>query len=303
MNKIDLSVLNTEGNNPNTRDIDTLSTYDMLLKINQEDQSVAQVVQKQLNSITALVDATYQALSKGGRLIYIGAGTSGRLGVLDASECPPTYGVSPELVQGIIAGGQSAMFKAQEGAEDSKQGAVDDLKVLQVTPKDVVVGLAASGRTPYVIGGLEYANSIGATTGSISCVENSQVSAVAQYAVEVVTGPEVVTGSTRMKAGTAQKMVLNMLSTGVMIKLGKVYQNYMVDVQPTNEKLVVRATKMIQTLSGFDEEKAKELFEQSDQNVKVALIMGLANIDKQQALSLLAENDNRVAMALQEIGE
>lgn len=165
------------------------------------------------------------------------------------------------------------------------------------------MGLAASGRTPYVIGGLEYANSIGATTGSISCVENSQVSAVAQYAIEVVTGPEVVTGSTRMKAGTAQKLVLNMLSTGVMIKLGKVYQNYMVDVQPTNEKLVVRAIKMVQTLSGFDEEKAKELFEQSGQNVKVALIMGLANIDKQQAIDLLAENGNRVAMALQEIGE
>lgn len=298
MSKINLSILNTEGNNANTRDIDRLSTEEMLQKINDEDKTVAYVVEKQIPQITKLVDAVHDALVEGGRLIYIGAGTSGRLGVLDASECPPTYGVSHELVQGIIAGGKDAMFKAQEGAEDSVDGAINDLKHLDLSYKDVVIGLAASGRTPYVISGLQYANSIGATTGSISCVERSQVSAVAQYAVEVVTGAEVITGSTRMKAGTAQKLVLNMISTALMIKLGKVYHNYMVDVQPTNEKLVIRAINMIKTLVECDDITAKELFEASGRSVKIALIMHLTNVDRQTAVTLLSANNNRVAQVI-----
>ncbi|MBS4761735.1 N-acetylmuramic acid 6-phosphate etherase [Carnobacteriaceae bacterium zg-ZUI252] len=298
---MDLSVLNTESNNPNTRNIDSVSTQEMLLKINAEDQTVAQVVQLQIPAIAQLIDAAYLAVRQGGRLIYIGAGTSGRLGVLDASECPPTYGVTHDLVQGIIAGGKDAMFKAKEGAEDSKEGAITDLKAIHLVKKDVVVGLAASGRTPYVVGALEYANEIGATTGSVSCVENAQVSKVATYPIEVVTGPEVVMGSTRMKAGTAQKLVLNMISSGLMIKLGKVYQNYMVDVQPTNQKLVVRAMNMIQTLAQVDEHTAQRLFELSGQNVKVAIVMALAQLTKQEAVELLLKSDDRVAVALKEV--
>ncbi|QTU83596.1 N-acetylmuramic acid 6-phosphate etherase [Carnobacteriaceae bacterium zg-C25] len=298
---MDLSVLNTESNNPNTRNIDSVSTQEMLLKINAEDQTVAQVVQLQIPAIAQLIDAAYLAVRQGGRLIYIGAGTSGRLGVLDASECPPTYGVTHDLVQGIIAGGKDAMFKAKEGAEDSKEGAITDLKGIHLVKEDVVVGLAASGRTPYVVGALEYANEIGATTGSVSCVENAQVSKVATYPIEVVTGPEVVMGSTRMKAGTAQKLVLNMISSGLMIKLGKVYQNYMVDVQPTNQKLVVRAMNMIQTLAQVDEHTAQRLFELSGQNVKVAIVMALAQLTKQEAVELLLKSDDRVAVALKEV--
>ncbi|MBS4770029.1 N-acetylmuramic acid 6-phosphate etherase [Carnobacteriaceae bacterium zg-ZUI240] len=298
---MDLSVLNTESNNPNTRNIDSVSTQEMLLKINAEDQTVAQVVQLQIPAIAQLIDAAYLAVRQGGRLIYIGAGTSGRLGVLDASECPPTYGVTHDLVQGVIAGGKDAMFKAKEGAEDSKEGAITDLKAIHLVKEDVVVGLAASGRTPYVVGALEYANEIGATTGSVSCVENAQVSKVATYPIEVVTGPEVVMGSTRMKAGTAQKLVLNMISSGLMIKLGKVYQNYMVDVQPTNQKLVVRAMNMIQTLAQVDEHTAQRLFELSGQNVKVAIVMALAQLTKQEAVELLLKSDDRVAVALKEV--
>ena len=272
-----LGKLNTEQQNPNTLDIDRISTEEMVTKINAEDSKIALVVQQQIPSIAKLIDKAYESLQKGGRIFYIGAGTSGRLGILDASECPPTYGVSDQLVQGVIAGGVPAIFTAQEGAEDSKELAVNDLKERNLCSNDIVIGLAASGRTPYVIGGLEYANSIGATTGSVTCVENAALSQVAQYPVEVVTGPEVVTGSTRMKAGTAQKMVLNMISTCVMIKSGKVYHNLMVDVQPSNEKLVLRATRMIQQILDVDYDRATELFEQSNRNVKRAIVMYALN--------------------------
>ncbi len=294
-----LQGLNTEQQNPNTWNIDTCSTAEILEKINQEDQKIAFVVEKQLPAITKLVDAAYESLKKGGRIIYVGAGTSGRLGILDASECPPTYGVSDEVVQGIIAGGMPAIFKAQEGAEDSKIKGKEDLIEKNLNANDIVIGLAASGRTPYVIGALEYANEIGAATGSVCCVDNGAVSSIAKYPVEVVTGPEVVTGSTRMKAGTAQKMVLNMISTSVMIKIGKVYHNYMVDVQPTNEKLEVRACGIIRSLTEVSEEEAQRLFIESGKNVKIAIVMGIASCGKEEAEKALKETDGHLNKAIQ----
>lgn len=294
-----LQGLNTEQQNPNTWNIDTCSTAEILEKINQEDQKIAFVVEKQLPAITKLVDAAYESLKKGGRIIYVGAGTSGRLGILDASECPPTYGVSDEVVQGIIAGGMPAIFKAQEGAEDSKIKGKEDLIEKNLNANDIVIGLAASGRTPYVIGALEYANEIGAATGSVCCVDNGAVSSIAKYPVEVVTGPEVVTGSTRMKAGTAQKMVLNMISTSVMIKIGKVYHNYMVDVQPTNEKLEVRACGIIHSLTEVSEEEAQRLFIESGKNVKIAIVMSIASCGKEEAEKALKETDGHLNKAIQ----
>lgn len=235
--RMNLNNLDTEQSNPDSLHIDEMSTIDVLTTINNEDQKVAFAVKDVLPQISDAVDCIYQQMSQGGRLIYIGAGTSGRLGVLDASECPPTYGVDPCLVQGLIAGGNIALTTAIEGAEDSQELAVEDLKNIHLTDKDVVCGIAASGRTPYVIGGLHYARTLGCQTVSICCVHNGEISKYSHYPIEVITGAEVVTGSTRMKAGTAQKLVLNMLSTSVMIKRGKVYKNLMVDVQPTNENL------------------------------------------------------------------
>lgn len=223
MNTIKLENLTTESRNSSSLNIDKVSTLDMVKIINNEDKKVALAVEKELVKIAEAIDGIVSGMQKGGRLIYIGAGTSGRLGILDASECPPTYGVSEELVQGIIAGGTEAIFRAKEGAEDSKELAIEDLKSKNITENDTIVGLAASGRTPYVIGGLEYANKIGALTVSITCNANSEVAKVSKVSIAPVVGAEVVTGSTRMKAGTAQKLVLNMLSTGTMIKLGKVY--------------------------------------------------------------------------------
>lgn len=275
--------LNTEQQNPNTLDIDRIPTEEMLIKINAEDRKVAEVVYKQIPSIAKLIDQAYSCVENGGRILYVGAGTSGRLGILDASECPPTYGVSDQLVQGVIAGGTPAIFKAQEGAEDSKELAIEDLKERNLSSADMVIGLAASGRTPYVVGALEYANKIGAQTGSVSCVEHSELAKVAHFPVEVVTGAEVVTGSTRMKAGTAQKMVLNMISTCVMIKMGKVYHNLMVDVQPSNEKLIVRATRMIQQILEIGQQEATDLFEASGRSVKRAIVMHVLHCDCQTA--------------------
>ncbi|MGL5902034.1 MAG: N-acetylmuramic acid 6-phosphate etherase, partial [Cetobacterium sp.] len=245
MDKLNLKSLTTESRNVNTLNIDTVSTAEMVKIINDEDKKVAEAVATELPQIAEAIDGIVERMKKGGRLIYIGAGTSGRLGILDASECPPTYGVSEELVQGLIAGGVEAIFRAKEGAEDSKELAIQDLKDRELTANDTVVGLAASGRTPYVIGGLEYANEIGALTVSITCNADSSVAKEAKIAISPVVGPEVVTGSTRLKSGTAQKLVLNMLSTGSMIKMGKVYGNLMVDVQSTNEKLVERAKKIV----------------------------------------------------------
>ncbi len=299
--RLNLKSLTTESRNQNTLDIDRVSTIEMVKKINDEDKKVAEAVEKELPQIAAAIDEIVERLKKGGRLIYIGAGTSGRLGILDASECPPTYGVSEELVQGVIAGGQEAIFRAQEGAEDSKELAVNDLKKKDITELDVVVGLAASGRTPYVIGGLEYANEIGALTISVTCNANSAVANTAQIAISPVVGPEVVTGSTRLKSGTAQKLVLNMLSTGSMIKLGKVYGNLMVDVQSTNEKLVERAKKIVSEATGVDTDTAAEYLNETKSNVKLAIFMILSKLNLKEAKNKLEKHDGYIAKALNDL--
>ena len=298
MDKLNLDKLTTESRNQNTLDIDKVSTIEMLQKINEEDKKVAIAVEKEIPQIADAIDKIVERMHNGGRLIYIGAGTSGRLGILDASECPPTYGVSEELVQGVIAGGQEAIFRAQEGAEDSKELAVKDLKERNITSNDVVVGIAASGRTPYVIGGLEYANEIGALTVSITCNKDSEVSKCAKISIAPVVGPEVVTGSTRLKSGTAQKLVLNMLSTGCMIKLGKVYGNLMVDVQTTNEKLVERAKKIVSEATGLNIEESTKILNETNFDVKLAIFMVLSNLDKNEAKSKLDEAKGYIAKAL-----
>ena len=300
---MNLEKLGTERVNPNTIDIDECKTEEILKKINDEDSKISKIVRDEIPNIAKLIDATYEAVKNGGRIIYVGAGTSGRLGVLDASECPPTYGVSEEMVQGIIAGGKDAMFVAQEGAEDSLTLPIEDLKEINVSKKDFVIGLAASGRTPYVVAALEYANEIGAGTGSVCCVTGGEISKYAKFPIEVNTGPEVVTGSTRMKAGSAQKMVLNMISTATMIKLGKVYRNYMVDLQPTNLKLEKRACSMIQKLLDVNEDKAEELFNKSGKNVKIALMMSISNCEKESAEVALNQVDGHLKEALRILGK
>lgn len=301
MKKIDLEKLTTESRNQNTLDIDKVSTLEMVKKINDEDKKVAEAVEVELPKIAEAIDGIVKGMHKGGRLIYIGAGTSGRLGILDASECPPTYGVSEELVQGIIAGGQEAIFRAKEGAEDSGELAVEDLKARNLNENDTVVGLAASGRTPYVIGGLEYANEIGALTVAVTCNAGSEVSKAAKISIAPVVGAEVVTGSTRLKSGTAQKLVLNMLSTGVMIKLGKVYGNLMVDVRATNAKLVERAKKIVCEATGVDREEAEQFLIETDFDVKLSIFMILSKLNKDEAKNILDNNNGYIAEALKNI--
>ena len=301
MKSIDLAKLTTESRNEDTLNIDKVSTLDMVKIINNEDKKVAAAVEAELPKIAEAIDEIVKGMHKGGRLIYIGAGTSGRLGILDASECPPTYGVSEDLVQGVIAGGKEAIFRAKEGAEDSKELAVEDLKNRNLNENDVVVGLAASGRTPYVIGGLEYANEIGAVTVSITCNKDSEVSKVAKISIAPVVGPEVVTGSTRLKSGTAQKLVLNMLSTGAMIKLGKVYGNLMVDVRATNEKLVERAKKIVCEATGVEREKAEDILKEADFDVKLSIFMILSELNKDEAKKILDTNKGYIAEALKSI--
>ena len=301
MNTIKLENLTTESRNSSSLNIDKVSTLDMVKIINNEDKKVALAVEKELVKIAEAIDGIVSGMQKGGRLIYIGAGTSGRLGILDASECPPTYGVSEELVQGIIAGGTEAIFRAKEGAEDSKELAIEDLKSKNITENDTIVGLAASGRTPYVIGGLEYANKIGALTVSITCNANSEVAKVSKVSIAPVVGAEVVTGSTRMKAGTAQKLVLNMLSTGTMIKLGKVYGNLMVDVRATNKKLVERAKKIVCEATGVDREVAEKVLKETNYDVKLSILMILTGLDINEAKEKLSQNKGYIAKALETI--
>ena len=301
MSNINLNKLTTELRNQNSSNIDSLSTIDMLKLINDEDKKVALAVEKEIENIALAVDGISSGMQKGGRLIYIGAGTSGRLGILDASECPPTFGVSEEVVQGIIAGGKEAIFRAKEGAEDSESLAVEDLKEKNLTPNDTVVGLAASGRTPYVIGGLKYANEIGAFTVAVSCNENSQIGEVAKVKIEAVVGGEVITGSTRLKSGTAQKLVLNMLSTGAMIKLGKVYGNLMVDVRASNEKLVERAKKIVVEATDVSMEQATKVLTETDFNVKLSIFMILSNQNKTTAEKMLSDHGGYIAAALKNI--
>lgn len=299
--QVNLSALETEQRNKNSENIDTMETEDILRVINREDKKVAGVVEGVIPQITKVVDEACRRIQRGGRIFYIGAGTSGRLGVLDASECPPTYGVEPTLVQGIIAGGPQALVRSQEGAEDDMEQAGRDLKARGLNGSDTVVGLAASGRTPYVVGGLEYAGKIGAFTAAISCVRGAEISRHAEVPIEAVVGPEVVTGSTRMKSGTAQKLILNMISTAVMIHCGKVYRNLMVDVQPTNAKLVERARRIISESSGCGYEKAAALLEASGRNVKVAICMALTGLSKEKCAEILAGNGGNISRAIRSL--
>ncbi len=299
MGQMNLAQLETEQRNPNTMTIDRVSTLDKLNMINQEDMKVAHAITPVLPILAKAIDEASVRLTKGGKVYYVGAGTSGRLGVLDASECPPTYGVAYDLFTGIMAGGQEAMYKAKEGAEDSVEGGKADLVAVNLNENDIVVGLAASGRTPYVIGALDYANEIGAQTVSICCVTNGAISSHATYAIEAITGGESVTGSTRMKAGTAQKMLLNMFSSVLMIKAGKVYENLMVDVRPTNEKLVARAKRIIAACTNASEEVAGNALEASNGDVKVAIIMILAQSDSDMAKAILNQHNGHVASAIE----
>lgn len=277
----------TEQTNPRSQDIDRLSTLDMLRVINDEDRTVADAVQKALPEIAQAVDAIHARLAQGGRLIYMGAGTSGRLGVLDATECVPTYSAPPELVQALIAGGAEAMFHSIEGAEDDRGQGADDLRRLGLTAKDAVVGIAASGRTPYVLGALDYAREQGALTVGLSCNVPAPLLDAAEIKIGVPVGPEVIAGSTRMKAGTAQKLVLNMISTAVMVKSGKVYGNLMVDVHVTNSKLTARARRIIQQVTGVDEAQAADLLQRAGGKAKVAIVMHKRGVDADEARKLL----------------
>jgi len=289
--KVSIENLTTERQNPQTLHLDELSIREACRLMNEEDAQVAKAVGEELPSIEKVIEKVIEAFRKGGRLIYIGAGTSGRLGVLDAAECVPTFGVEPTMVVGLIAGGQKAMLTAVEGAEDSLDLAEEELRQIQLAKNDVVIGIAASGRTPYVIGGLRYAQEVGAVTCSLSCNKEALISKEAQLAIEVDCGPEFLTGSTRLKAGTAQKLILNMISTISMIGIGKVYGNLMVDVQPTNQKLVERAKRIIMSATEVSYEIAEEFYEKADHNVKAAIVMILTGSSRKKALEKLQAAD------------
>lgn len=293
-----LSTLITEQRNPNSMHVDSLSALEIVQLMNKEDKQVPLAIEKCLPQIAQAVECIVAAFQQGGRLVYIGAGTSGRLGVLDASECPPTFGVSPEMVKGIIAGGERALRHPIEGAEDSKTHAVVDLQTIQFSSKDVLVGIAASGRTPYVIGALEYAKSLGSVTVSIASNPNSAMANIVDIAIDTVVGPEVLTGSSRLKSGTAQKLVLNMLTTASMILMGKCYQNLMVDVQASNEKLKARAIRIVMQATDCDKALAEETLKQADQNAKLAIMMILSGLDRAQAETLLEKHQGKLQLAL-----
>ena len=293
-----LSTLITEQRNPNSMNVDSLSALEIVQLMNEEDKQVPLAIEKCLPQIAQAVECIVAAFQQGGRLVYIGAGTSGRLGVLDASECPPTFGVSPEMVKGIIAGGERALRHPIEGAEDSKTHAVVDLQTIQFSSKDVLVGIAASGRTPYVIGALEYAKSLGSVTVSIASNPNSAMANIVDIAIDTVVGPEVLTGSSRLKSGTAQKLVLNMLTTASMILMGKCYQNLMVDVQASNEKLKARAIRIVMQATDCDKALAEETLKQADQNAKLAIMMILSGLDRAQAEALLEKHHGKLQLAL-----
>ncbi|MFU2080707.1 N-acetylmuramic acid 6-phosphate etherase [Avibacterium endocarditidis] len=293
-----LSQLSTEQRNPNSMNLDELSALEIVQLMNAEDKNVPLAIEKCLPQIAAAVEKIVQAFQQGGRLVYIGAGTSGRLGVLDASECPPTFGVSSEMVKGIIAGGERALRHPIEGAEDNPQSAVENLQEIDFNTKDILVGIAASGRTPYVLGGLDYAKSLGATTMAIASNANSPMAQVAEIAIITAVGAEVLTGSSRLKSGTAQKLVLNMLTTASMVLIGKCYQNLMVDVQASNQKLVARATRIVMQATDCTAEQAQQALTAAHNNAKVAILMLLANLDYPSAVQLLSENKGRLQGAL-----
>lgn len=294
----DISKLMTEQVNDRSVDIETQSIGQILHYMNDENRTVTDAIERCIPSIEKVTAAVVQAFEKGGRLIYLGAGTSGRLGVLDASECSPTFGVSPNLVVGVIAGGDYALRHAIEGAEDDETIAQEQLQELGLVKEDVVVGISASGRTPYVVSGLSYAKEVGCYTGAISNSPNAVISNVADIGIEAITGPEVVTGSTRMKAGTAQKLILNMITTAAMIRVGKIFKGYMVDVQPTNKKLKQRATNILSKITGFSQEEARVHLEKNDFDLKVAIISQIHHISSNEARKMLRENQMNIVKAM-----
>jgi N-acetylmuramic acid 6-phosphate etherase len=293
-----LDHLVSEGRNPNTMNLDQLSTPDLLKVINKEDQKVAFAIEEALPDIAKAVDMAVNSIQHGGRMIFMGAGTSGRLGVLDAVECRPTFSVSDKLVVGLIAGGERALIHAVEGAEDNKTAGQTDLESINLTAKDIVIGIAASGRTPYAIGGLEYANALGCSTVSLVCNPGSEMLSLAKIGICAHVGPECLTGSTRMKSGTAQKLVLNMLSTATMVKLGKVYENLMVDVNASNEKLYARAIRIVMQATQCSQELAKAALERSNNSAKLAILMILTNTEASAAKVMLDESHGHLRQAI-----
>ncbi len=295
---INLRGMMTESRNSASMNLDEMTPLEIVTVMNSEDAKVPEAIKSQLPMIAQAVTFCADGIRKGGRIIYIGAGTSGRLGIVDASECPPTFGVPFDMVIGLMAGGKEAMYKAVEGAEDSKELCVSDLKGLNLSSNDTVVGLAASGRTPYVIGGLEYANSLGCNTVSIACNNDSAIGKVAKVKIEVLVGPEVLTGSTRLKSGTAQKLVLNMITTATMVTLGKCYQNLMVDLVQSNSKLKVRAQNIVMDATGVTREEAIEVLEKANDRVKTAIVMILSDCSCEEALERLSKADGHVRQAV-----
>ena len=296
---MNLKQYTTEARNPNTYNLDTMTSLEIVSAMNKEDYNVPKGIESELNQISKLVDEVVKAFENGGRLIYIGAGTSGRLGVLDASECPPTFGVNSSLVVGLIAGGDGALRNPIEGAEDNEELAVNDLKSINLTNKDVLVGIAASGRTPYVIGGLKYANSLGCITGSIACNKGSKIGEIAKIKIEAEVGPEVLTGSSRLKSGSAQKMILNMITTASMVLSGKAYQNLMVDVVQSNEKLKTRAENIVMDATEVTREHAREMLDKSNGNCKLAIMAILSGKSISESRKLLKGSNGHIRKALE----
>lgn len=295
---LDLNKMSTETRNPNTMDLDTMTPLELVTVMNREDRKVPEAVEPALPQIAKAVEWAISSIEAGARIIYMGAGTSGRLGVLDAVECPPTFGVPPEMVVGLIAGGERAFVKAVEGAEDSRDLGREDLQKISLRKEDIVIGIAASGRTPYVLGGLDYAKETGCHTVAISCNPGSAIGKAAELAIEVVPGPEVLTGSTRLKAGTCQKLILNMISTATMVSTGKAYQNLMVDVMQTNEKLHVRAQNIVMEATGVDRETAKKKIEEAGGSAKTAITMILADCGREEAEKRLEASGGHVRGAI-----
>lgn len=295
---LDLTKLSTEARNPDSMNLDVMSPLEIVTLMNREDARAVASIAEVLPQVAQAIEWTTGALANGGRIIYMGAGTSGRLGVLDAAECPPTFGVDPAMVVGLIAGGEQAFIKAVEGAEDSTVLGEQDLRDLGLTTKDVVIGLAASGRTPYVVAALEFARAFGCKTVAIACNRGSKIGQAAELAIEPVPGPEILTGSTRLKAGTVQKLILNMISTASMVGIGKAYQNLMVDVQQTNEKLQVRAQNIVIEATGCAREEAVEALAQVDGHVKTAVVMILGNMGVEEARAALERGHGHVREAI-----
>lgn len=300
---VKLNTINTEQKNTRTEHIDMLATREILRIMNEEDKKVAFAVEEELGHIEIAVDMIYEAMLKGGRLIYCGCGTSGRLGILDAAECPPTFGTDPELVKAIIAGGMNAFVKAVEGAEDNVLLGEEELKAIKFSSQDILVGIAASGRTPYVIGALQYAKNIGAKTISLTCCSGSIISEIADVSIAPLTGAEVITGSTRLKCGTAQKLVLNMISTSVMIRLGKVYGNLMVDLRATNEKLLERAVSIVMSSTGVEDEVARKVLKECNYFAKTAIIMIKCGCSKAEAEEIISNSSGNVTEILEKLAE